>query len=165
MKTKHRFHALAALTALALVIPAVTASAGLIYHATVDTSSLVGDPLAPFSLYFQFNDGEGTGDANNTITLSNFTYGGGSATGTAFATGGASGDLSLGISIVDSSAFNDIYQGFTPGSSQSPFTILPPEVTPVPEPGTALFGLACAGVATLRRRRAAKGLQKVASGG
>ncbi len=218
MKTSHPFHALAAVTALALLIPAVPASAALFYHATVDTSSLIGDPLAPFSLYFQFNDGEGTGDANNTILLSNFTYGGGSATGMATATGGASGDLTLGISITDSSAFNDIYQGFTPGSSlgfditlttavdagpfpdkfgfanldsslsniltagpgdqfitidvdsptsptvltfgssQSPFTILPPTVTElaaVPEPATALFGLACVGVAAVRRRRSA----------
>ena len=214
MKTKHSLRAHAAILALALLIPAVSANAAIMYHATVDTSSLVGDPLAPFSLYFQFNDGEGTGDTNNTITLSNFTFGGGSATGTATPTNGASGDLSLGISIVDSSAFNDIYQSFTAGSSlgfdinlttnldaspfpdkfgfaildsslnnilttdpgsqfitidvdsetsptvqtfgssQSPFTILPPEVTPVPEPGTALFGLACVGGAALRRRRA-----------
>ncbi len=118
MKARHPLQTLAASLALALILPAVSASAAVTFHVSLDTSSLIGDPLAPFSLYFQFNDGDGVGDSNNTIMVSNFNFGaGGSATGTALSSGGGgSGNLSTGIILVDSSPFNDRYQTFTPGS-------------------------------------------------
>ena len=120
MKARHPLHTLAASLALALILPAVSASAAVTFHVSLDTSSLIGDPLAPFSLYFQFNDGDGVGDSNNTIMVSNFNFGaGGSATGTGQSSpgpNGGSGNLSTGIILVDSSPFNDRYQTFTPGS-------------------------------------------------
>lgn len=100
---------------VALALP-VAARAQVNYSVWVDTSSLVGNPNGPFSLDFQLNDGSAFGDGNNTATLSDFTFGGGGATGSANLFGGASGDLSSGVTLGDSSAFNEFYQTFTPGS-------------------------------------------------
>ena len=172
-------------------------------------------------MYFQFNDGDGIGDSNNTIMVSNFNFGaGGSATGSATTTGGGSGDLYTSVIIGDSSPFNGLYQTFTAGSllsfdidltpnldtgltpdsfgfaildkdlgnilttdpgfqfvtidgdsltsptvktfgsSQAPFTILPPTVTTTgpaaaPEPSRALLLIAgLMGVVVRRRRKA-----------
>ncbi len=212
MQTNRKTHVHAAIMALALVLSTFPASAAIMYHAVLDTSSLIGNPAGPFSLDFQFNDGEGTGNGNNTVTLSNFTFGGGSASGSPTTFGGVSGSLSGGISFADTSAFNEIYEGFTPGSSlgfdillttnlnpslvpdlftfaildsslaniqttdaadqfisitvdsatpllqtfasaQLGISIGAPELEVVPEPGTALFGVALVGMIAARRRR------------
>ena len=48
MQTNQRFHVLAAITALALIIPAVPASANILYQASINTSSLIGNPAGPY---------------------------------------------------------------------------------------------------------------------
>ena len=102
---------------LMLIVAAMQrpAHAGLITGTvSLDTSALSG----PFELAFIFIDGSGTGDANNTVTLSNFLFGGGSA-GTvdaSLSTGGISGDLISGVSLVDSTFLNIFASSFTPGS-------------------------------------------------
>jgi hypothetical protein len=82
--------------------------------ASLDTSGLSGI----FELAFIFTDGSGAGDANNTVTLSNFLFGGGSAgaVDTTLTTGGVSGDLTTGAMIIDSSFLNVFASSFTPGS-------------------------------------------------
>src|SRR3974377_1196092 len=71
------------------------------YYVDINTASLVGNPSGPFSLDFQLNDGSGLGDANNTATINNFTFGTGSATGTANLAGGAAGNLSSTVALTD----------------------------------------------------------------
>jgi len=80
---------------------------------SLDTSALSG----PFELAFVFTDGSGAGDANNTVTLSNFVFGGGSAgaVDTSLSTGGVSGDLISGVSLVDSAFLTIFASSFTPG--------------------------------------------------
>jgi len=81
----------------------------------LNTSSLPTNQ-GPFYLAFQLEDGSGTGDANNTVTLYNFDFYGGSAAGSPVTFGGATGSLETGITITDSDPFfNAIYEGFTPG--------------------------------------------------
>jgi hypothetical protein len=89
--------------------------ADAIYDVALSTSPLIGEAAGPFSLAFQLNDGSGTGDANNTAILSNFQFGGGSASGLPTLFGGATGDLSSGITLTDSSFFNAFAQPFNPG--------------------------------------------------
>jgi len=81
---------------------------------SLDTSALSG----PFELAFVFTDGSGAGDANNTVTLSNFLFGGGSAgaVDTSLSTGGVSGDLTSVVSLADSAFLNIFASSFTPGS-------------------------------------------------
>jgi hypothetical protein len=93
---------------------------------TIETMPLATQtaPPAPFALALQFNDGDGT--VPNTIMLSTFDFGGGSAngsptynctSGTDAACAGISGDLFSTVIMSDSSdPFNEFIQGFTPGS-------------------------------------------------
>lgn len=106
------FLVLALMLAMASQRPA---HAGMINGSvSLDTSGLSG----MFELAFIFIDGSGTGDANNTVTLNNFLFGGGSAgvVDAGLSTGGVSGDLTSGPSLVDTSFFNVFASSFTPGS-------------------------------------------------
>src|SRR5438067_1451243 len=90
--------------------------AAAIYDFSLDTSPLIGHAAGPFSLAFQFNDGSGAGDANNTAILSAFQFGAGSATGAPTLFGGATGSLSSLVTLTDSSFFNAFTQTFNPGN-------------------------------------------------
>jgi hypothetical protein len=114
-----------------VVISVAPARADLIFSVSLNTAPLVGHPAGPFSLDFQLNDGSQSGDGNNTATLSQFTFGGGSASGSASLLGGATGDLTKTVSLTDSSAFNEFTQEFNPGSSLK-FTL---DITTNTDPG------------------------------
>jgi len=92
------------------------ASASIIFNVSLDTSPLIGDPAAPFALEFQFNDGSGLGDGNNTLVLDNFSFGaGGAAVDPPSNVGGVSGSVGTSVSFVDNEFFNQFIQPFTPG--------------------------------------------------
>ena len=86
------------------------------YDVTFDTAPLVGHPAGPFHVYAEFVDGSGIGDANNTVTMSNTNFGGGSALGSPFIFGGAGGSLESGVSITDISFVNIFAEQFVPGT-------------------------------------------------
>jgi len=93
----------------------------LTFDVTLDTSGLVGNLNGPFSVAFIFTDGSGLGDLNNTVLLSGFAFGGGSAgaVDSSQSFGGESGSLSTGVSLTDSGFFNVFVSVFTPGSMLS----------------------------------------------
>jgi hypothetical protein len=93
--------------------------ADAIYDVSLQTSALIGHPAGPFALELQFNDGSGTGDANNTATLSDFALAGGSASGPTTTFGGVAGTIGTSVTMIDSSFFNQFTEGFTPGTSLS----------------------------------------------
>src|SRR5579872_1052500 len=135
------------LSAALLLAAALTpARADEIFTVTLNTVPLTtapGSTAGPFSLAFQLTDGSGTGDANNTATLSNFQFGGGSATAcsTGCSFGGASGSASSSIVLKDSSFFNALLQGFTPGNSLSFQVDLTTNVDPGLTPDAFAFSL------------------------
>ena len=90
--------------------------AGVLFDISMNTAPLMSHAAGPFSLEFQLNDGRGTGDANNTATLSSFAFGGGAPMGLPTVAGGSNGNLSSSVNLTDSSFFNQFIQGFTPGS-------------------------------------------------
>lgn len=108
------------------VFPIAFAAAGavhanVIYTVNLDTSPLMG-VVGDFALAFQLNDGSGADDANNTVTLSNFNFGGGGAAGCPLnctLLGGALGDATATVTLNDSSFFNSFAERFTPGTSLS----------------------------------------------
>ena len=84
------------------------------FHVEINTSGLIGNSDAPFSLDFQFNDG-GVLD-NNLAIISNFNFSGGSATGSPTAFDGASGDIGSTVTFDNSGSFQELYQTFSPGT-------------------------------------------------
>ena len=121
--TMYRLNSLRSLISLTVVagvlllVGAGVCQAQTLFTVSLDTSSLIGNANGPFSLDFQLNDGSGTNDGNNTAKLSNFNFGSGTATGAATNSGGASGNLTSGVTIKDSSFVNELYQSFTPGNT------------------------------------------------
>lgn len=91
------------------------------FGVSVDTSSLIGNSGGPFELGFLLIDASGTGDGNNTVTINNFAFGGGSpgAVDPSGTIGGASGNLTSTVALTDNSFFNALSASFTPGSTLS----------------------------------------------
>lgn len=101
------------LAAAGLMLCATSGFAQL-YQVDINTSTLGSG----YSIDLQFNDGGVLG--NNTATLSNFTFGGGSAAGSPATFGGAAGSLqSNSVTFNNSSSFQELYEGFTAGSTLS----------------------------------------------
>jgi hypothetical protein len=119
-----------------LMISASTSKAALIYHVDITTTPLVGSLSGPFSLDFQLNDGSGTLAGVNTVTLSNFTFTGGTPTGSASLFGDATGSLSSTVTLTDDASFsNEFFQGFSAGTTKIGFdALLTTNVDPGPTP-------------------------------
>lgn len=115
-----KYFASCALLLAALVGNMGSAHANAVFTVTLDTTPLMASAAGPFAVFFQLNDGSGLGDANNTAIIDHFLFGGGSAGASITTTGGASGNMSSGITLTDSDAFlNSFAQGFTAGTSLS----------------------------------------------
>lgn len=98
----------------------------LTYNVTLNLSSLNLDPNGPFSLDLQLITG--SGNQTNTVTLSNFVFTGGTATGTNFSTGNVSG--SIGSSLVltsnanpNTASDNEFDENFSSGVTQISFHV------------------------------------------
>jgi len=119
-----RFNRLILPACLALGLAALgrPASAQLLFHVNIDTSSL--NPASTYYTEFTLSDGHvvslGTPDTNNNAVFSNFTFGGG-ASGAVLPpeVGNASGSTSSSVLLADGDATGvaDHAQAFTPGSS------------------------------------------------
>ncbi|HUA00930.1 MAG TPA: NF038129 family PEP-CTERM protein [Candidatus Aquilonibacter sp.] len=113
-----------ALLALMLFTPRETRADDVNFTVNVDTSSLIGNPNAPFEIGFALLDASGTADMNNTVDVTDFSFGTGGSGGAvdpSITEGGGSGDLTSGIDLVEngSDGLNGIAAFFTPGSTLS----------------------------------------------
>ena len=117
MRTQHCIRYASLIAGVYWSLSPVLVQANQLYTVNLNTAPLIGHPAVPFYLDFQFNNGSGTGDANNSATLGNFQFGGGSATGSPSTSGGAAGNLSSTVVIQDSAFLNEFYQEFTPGNT------------------------------------------------
>jgi hypothetical protein len=88
---------------------------------TLNTTPLETTSAGPFTLDFQLDEGDGGSNDYNQVTLSNFGFGGGSINTTpTSSTGGITVTTSpLQVALAETSFFNDVQFGFTPGSSLS----------------------------------------------
>jgi hypothetical protein len=103
--------------AAGLFLSTAASQAALAYQVTINTASLGVLPNVAnglFSLDFQFNSGATLG--NNSVTINNISFSGGSPSGAASLIGGASGNLGSSVTITDSAAFNEFFQGFVAGT-------------------------------------------------
>src|SRR5438445_9955688 len=124
MITKNKFNLAAGLLTGACALLSAPAGHATTFNYTVmvNTAGLIGNPSGPFALDFQLTDGSGTGDGNNTATVSGFVFGSGGPAGGAIATSGVGGDLGSAVTLTDSAPFQspyEFYQGFTPGATLS----------------------------------------------
>lgn len=112
-----------AVAVAAILAPAAMQAATFNFHVDLNVSSLVGAPNSPFFLDFQLN--EGSGSLANSVTITNFLFTGGSATGSPQTFGLATGTLGSSITLNDntSSPFNEIFQGFTAGTTDIQFDV------------------------------------------
>lgn len=107
----------------------------VIYHVSLNTTPLMSSLSGPFAVDFQFVDGSGIGDSNNSVTVDNFNFGSGGPSGVPLIIGSATGDLGTGITLTDAEFFNVFNQRFTPGALLS-FTVTltaNPEAVDVPD--------------------------------
>lgn len=105
----------AAAFAAGLLLFASTSRADFEFDVTVVTSDLVANPgSGPYSIDFTLTSGAANA---NTVTISAINLGGGTAVGAPTLVNGASGDLSAGVTLTDSSILNDFTQDFTPGTT------------------------------------------------
>lgn len=121
MKTKNPLLFALALTVLSIGAGPSPALADETVNVSINTSSL---PMTPGSeIYFDFTDGSGIGDSDNSVTISGISLGGGTAgaidTSSLGITGGESGNLTSGVTLIDSSPFNQFAQFFTAGTALS----------------------------------------------
>lgn len=103
----------------AIWAPAVHAD-GFSFTVTTNTSAISGN--STYEIGYTFTDASGTGDANNTVMISDITFGGGSAGATdpSGLFGGESGNLTSGVTLTDSNPLVNSYEsGFTAGSTLS----------------------------------------------
>jgi hypothetical protein len=119
-KMKNSLLLIVAVAALLFTFNAPTSFAtGISVDVSINTSGL---PTTPESeIFFVFTDGSGTGDANNTATLTTFALGGGAvgAVDSLNTFGGATGDISSTVSLTDSSFTNVFAETFSAGTSLS----------------------------------------------
>jgi len=98
--------------------------AQLVFHVDLDTAALTSTDGSPYSLDFTLTYG-GTLSGPTTVNISNFSFTGGSATGSTTITNQASGSMGSNILLSDSNgnAVNDIFQGFTDGTTHIGFDV------------------------------------------
>jgi hypothetical protein len=115
MKIHHKIAAtIGRLACASAMLVAATAGAQSLYHVDVSTSSLIGNPNAPFYLDFQLN--YGSGPFGNSASIGNFT--GITPVGSPTLSGTAAGNLSASVTLSDSSAnpLNEFFQQFDPSA-------------------------------------------------
>jgi VPDSG-CTERM motif len=120
MKHNRYYSVLGLIVSAFFFIEAPICRANLMFDVNLDTRGLIGHPAGPFYIDFQLNDGRGTGDANNMVTINNFMFADGNAVGSPLPSiGGASGSLFSSVSITDSGFVNEFTQQFNPGDTLS----------------------------------------------
>jgi hypothetical protein len=100
-----------------LIFLALGAAQADSFNVTLNTAPLIGHAAGPFSLAFEFADGTGTGDGNNLVVLSDFTFGAGGPSGSPLMFGSVGGDLSSSLVMTDASPDSVFVQSFVPGNT------------------------------------------------
>ena len=98
----------------------------LVYNVTLNLSSLNLFPNAPFALDLQLTTG--SGNQTNMVTLSNFVFTGGTATGTDFSFGSVSGSVASSLVLTSTSnpntaTNNEFAESFSSGVTQVSFQV------------------------------------------
>ena len=119
----HRFRLAVVLAASALLACATPGRAALSYNVYLNTASLIGNTNAPFSLDVVLSSGSQVPNSDNTITLSNFIFTGGSVGAVSYSAGGQTGSMSSTVSLTNSALDNELAQQFASTVTQIQFSV------------------------------------------
>jgi hypothetical protein len=112
--------------ALASAIAPAAHAVSLTYYVTLNTLSLGSDSNGPFSLDLQL--ATGSGNVTNSVTLSNFTFLGGSTSGTPnYTDGSESGSLAGTLTLTNADSNNEFAEQFSSGVTKIQFTVVETE--------------------------------------
>lgn len=98
---------------------ALPVSADTVDQVTIDTSAANAGGSGQAELIFSLTDGNGTGDANNTVTLSDLSFGAGASLDPAVDTSNVTGTLGTTVSMTDSTFDSSLGILFNPGGTVS----------------------------------------------
>ena len=121
-------------SALLLACAASGRAANLNYTVYLNTSSLVGNPSAPFSLDVVLGSGATTPNSDNTVTLSNFVFSNGSVGAATYSNGGETGSMSSTVTLTTSDEDNELAQQFSGTVTQIQFSVSMTNVSDNPDP-------------------------------
>jgi hypothetical protein len=109
--------------AFCMLTPAARATPlpNLTYSVTLNLSSLNLASGGPFSLDFQLNTG--SGNVTNSVTLSNFVFTGGTATGTPVTFGSESGTLATDLILTNAGSGSEFTEALSSGITQISFSV------------------------------------------
>ena len=110
----------------AMFCPAPGRAANFSYHVDLNVSSLTAAPTnGTYFLDFQLNGDGQPAAATNTVTVNNFAFTLGGASGTATTYEGASGSInsSVVLSLNSNNTLNELYQGFTGTTTDIQFDV------------------------------------------
>jgi hypothetical protein len=120
----HRAIGAAVLSAALLLALAPKGRATLTYTVGINTSPLVSNTNGLFSLDFQLSSGSTFADSDNTVTLSNFIFSGGSAGAISYTSGGESGSMASTVTLTTSDPQdNELAQYFSAGTTSITFNV------------------------------------------
>jgi hypothetical protein len=124
------------LCAVSLVVP-TPVRADLAFDVNLNTASFSSS--SSYAIGFDLIDGDGL--LNTTITLSGFSFSGGAPIGSPSLSGGAIGSLATTLVLSDTSFLNELYQGFSPGTSLSFHAVIDTTASPDSVPDSFAFYL------------------------
>jgi hypothetical protein len=134
MKITRTLLAASAVALASAIAPAAHATL-LTYFVTLNTVSLAGDANGPFSLDLQL--ATGSGNVSNTVTLSDFTFLGGSPAGTPnYTDGSESGSLAGTLTLTNADANNEFAEQFPSSVTKIQFEVSETENTEEVTSGT-----------------------------
>jgi len=125
--------------ALAFTATPAARATSLSYYVTINTTSLLGNSDAPFSLDLQL--AQGSGNVTNSVTLSNFSISGGTFAGSSnYTDGSESGSLGSTLTLTNADLNNEFAEAFSTGVTSIAFKVTETENseevtsgTPVPD--------------------------------
>ena len=134
MKITRTLLAAGAVALASAIAPAAHATL-LTYFVTLNTASLAGDTNGPFSLDLQL--ATGSGNVSNSVTLSQFTFLGGSPVGTPnYTDGSETGSLAGTLTLTNADANNEFAEQFSSGVTKITFEVSETENTEEVTSGT-----------------------------
>jgi hypothetical protein len=152
MKLTHfsRLCGAAVLCGSAYLAFAPVSRADLVYYVTLNVATLTTNPNGPFSLDLALSSGADTPDSDNTVTISNLAFTGGSVGAATYSNGGESGSMSSSVVLTTSNFDNELAQSFSNTVTKITFSVDETSTTDNPYPDQFSVAILDAGLGNIQ---------------